>query len=118
MAVFPIQPLSRFAGASTTIRRPREFACFSYDDNRMLHPLSDRSLSYYYPPFSDAPGESGQGRPQIDLSNGFEKFKKHDDGFDEHLDALLDTLAAYEEREGQIAKADIITWRGMMTKVC
>lgn len=57
---------------------------------------------------------------------------QRDDSVDEHLDALLDTLQAYEERHvknllshddesrsGDIpTKPDIITWRGMMTKVC
>lgn len=117
MATFAIEPLSRFGGASSTIRRPKEFAYFSYDDNRTLHPLSDQSLSYYYPPTFEIPGESGQGRPHINLSNGFESFKKHDDSVNEHLDALLDTLAAHEEKEGQVVKADVLTWRGMMTKV-
>lgn len=118
MATFPIQPLSRFAGASTTIKRPREFACFSYDDDRTLHTLSEASLKYYYPPFIDAPGESGQRRPPIDLSEGFDKFKQHDDKVDEHLDSLLETIAAHEEKTGERVQADVVTWRGMMTKVC
>jgi len=56
---------------------------------------------------------------------------QRDDSVDEHLDALLDTLQAYEERHvknllshddesrsGDIpTKPDIITWRGMMTKI-
>jgi len=117
MATFAIEPLSRFGGASTSIRRPREVAYFSYDDHRNLHPLSDQSLSYYYPPIFDIPGESGHGGPRINLSNGYESFRKHNDTVNEHLDALLDTLAAHEEKEGQIVKADVLTWRGMMTKV-
>lgn len=117
MASFNIQPLARFAGASTSIRRPREFAYFSYDDNRTLYPLSDRSLQYYYPPFIDTPSESGQGRPPVDLSNGFETFKKHDDSIDEHLDSLLQTVMAHEQKEGQRVQSDIVTWRGIMTKV-
>jgi hypothetical protein len=116
MPAFQIEPLARFGGPSTAIKRPREFAYFSYDDSRTLRPLSDQSLSYYYPPTFDTPGEK-DGRPRIDLSNGFETFQKHDDGIDEHLDALLTTLAAHEEKTGQIVKADILTWRGMMTKV-
>lgn len=117
MATFKIQPLSRFAGASTSIRRPREITYFSYDDNRQLYPLSDQSLQYYYPPIIDAPGESGLGRPPIDLSSGFETFKKHDDSVDEHLDSLLETLAAHERNTGIRVKSDVVTWRGIMTKV-
>jgi RAT1-interacting protein len=118
MASFNIQPLARFAGASTSIRRPRELTYFSYDDNRKLYPLSDQSLQYYYPPFIDCPSESGQGLPTIDLSRGFETFKKHDDSVDEHLDSLLETIMAHEQKEGQRTKSDIVTWRGIMTKVC
>lgn len=117
MNSFTIQPLARFAGASTSIRRPRELTYFSYDDNRKLHPLSDLSLQYYYPPFIDCPSESGQGQPTVDLSRGFETFKKHDDTVDEHLDSLLETIMAHEQNEGQRTKSDIITWRGILTKV-
>jgi RAT1-interacting protein len=118
MASFNIQPLTRFAGASTSIRRPRELTYFSYDDTRKLYPLSDQSLQYYYPPFIDCPSESGQGLPTIDLSRGFETFKKHDDSVDEHLDSLLETIMAHEQKEGQRTRSDIVTWRGIMTKVC
>lgn len=117
MASFNVQPLSRFAGASTSIRRPREFACFSYDDDRNLLPLSELSLRYYHPPFFNAQGEADQRRHPLDLSRGFDRFKQHDDQTDEHLNALLDTLEVYERREGTIVEADFVTWRGMMTKV-
>ncbi|KAK6432922.1 decapping endonuclease targeting mRNA [Oleoguttula sp. CCFEE 5521] len=117
MATFVIHPLDRFVVAKTAIKRPREIAYFSYDDEHTLHPLSDKSLSYYYPPFVDVPADGGQQRPRISLSNGFDAFQKHDDSVDEHLVALLDTLASYEEREGHVVKADLITWRGMMTKI-
>jgi RAT1-interacting protein len=117
MASFNIQPLARFAGASTSIRRPRELTYFSYDDNRTLYPQSESSLQYYYPPFVDSPSESGQAKPTIDLSRGFDTFKKHDDQIDEHLDSLLETIMSHEQKEGQRTKSDIITWRGIMTKV-
>lgn len=117
MPHFNIQPVADFAGASTSIRRPRELTYFSYDDNRKLYPQSDLSLQYYYPPFIDSPSESGQGNPVIDLSRGFDSFKKHDDSVDEHLDSLLDTIMAHEEKEGQRTMSNIVTWRGIMTKV-
>ena len=117
MASFNIQPLARFAGASTSIRRPRELTYFSYDDNRTLYPQSESSLQYYYPPFIDSPSESSQAKPTIDLSRGFDTFKKHDDQIDEHLDSLLETIMSHEQKEGQRTKSDIITWRGIMTKV-
>lgn len=52
-----------------------------------------------------------------DLSAGFETFDKHDDSGDEHLDSLLRTIAAHEQQEGKKIDAQIVTWRGMMTKV-
>jgi RAT1-interacting protein len=117
MASFNIQPLARFAGASTSIRRPRELTYFSYDEDHVLHTQSAQSLSYYYPPLFDQPSESGQAEPSIDLSRGFDTFKKHDDSVDEHLDSLLATLMSHEQEVGERTKSDIVTWRGIMTKV-
>ncbi|KAL4976175.1 decapping nuclease rai1 [Aspergillus desertorum] len=102
---FDIQPIGRFYGSCTAIRRPREIACFSYDDQHNFH-LGDSSLRYYYPPQLPA-----------DLNRGFDTFQKLDDAADEHLDALLDTIAALEKDTGKRCEADIITWRGMMTKI-
>ncbi|TKA73508.1 hypothetical protein B0A55_05502 [Friedmanniomyces simplex] len=128
-STFDLTHLDRFAGSSTSIRRPREFTHFSYDDTHTLKPQSAESLSYYYPPIFGAPGAQ-EYRP--DLSAGFKAFRQRDDSPDEHLDGLLDTLQAYEEsllarvkggeddvKIGNVrVKADVITWRGMMTKVC
>ncbi|KAK5691663.1 decapping endonuclease targeting mRNA [Elasticomyces elasticus] len=123
---FDLTHLERFAGSSTSIRRPRECTYFSYDDNHVLKPLSTESLACYYPPIFGAPGAQ-EVRP--DLSVGFKTFRQRDDSIDEHLDGLLDTLQAHEESllekarngEGELVdvrvKADVITWRGMMTKI-
>ena len=62
--------------------------------------------------------------PPIELSNGFEDWVKSDDSIDKHLDGLLETIQAHEEKlmkngtkpEDVKTKADIVTWRGMMTK--
>lgn len=83
----------------------QEIAYFSYDDNHQLH-LDERSLRYYYPPVLGA-----------DLSKGFDTFQQIDDTADDHLDGLLSTIMALEQRNGTKCEADIITWRGMMTKV-
>ncbi|EAW08616.1 DXO/RAI1 family decapping nuclease [Aspergillus clavatus NRRL 1] len=104
-SAFDIQPIGRFYGANTTIRRPREVACFSYDDEHQFH-LGDSSLRYYYTP-----------RLPADLNRGFDTFQKLNDAPDEHLDALLDTIMAFEKETGKKYEADIITWRGMMTKI-
>lgn len=71
----------------------------------MFH-LGDSSLQYYYPPSLPA-----------DLNIGFDTFQKLNDAADEHLDALLETVTALEKDIGKRCEADIITWRGMMTKV-
>lgn len=51
------------------------------------------------------------------MSKGFDTFDKHDESIDEHLDSLLTTIAAHEQEEGKKIDANIVTWRGMMTKV-
>ncbi|KAI9369789.1 RAI1 like PD-XK nuclease-domain-containing protein [Aspergillus egyptiacus] len=104
-AAFDIQPIGRFYGSSAAIRRPKEIACFSYDDQHSYR-LGDTSLRYYYPP-----------RLPADLNRGFESFEKLDDTADEHLDALLDTIIALERQTGRKCEDDVITWRGMMTKI-
>lgn len=63
-------------------------------------------MQYYYPPSLPA-----------DLNIGYDTFQKLNDAADEHLDALLDTIAALEQKSQNKCEADIVTWRGMMTKV-
>ncbi|KAI1339058.1 RAI1 like PD-XK nuclease-domain-containing protein [Xylariaceae sp. FL0016] len=102
---FDIQPVGRFRGGSEAVKRPKEIACFSYDDKHEFR-LGDSSMQWYYPPEIGA-----------DLSKGFDTFDKHDDSADEHLDSLLKTIAAHEKEEGKKIDAHIVTWRGMMTKI-
>ncbi|CAK7224089.1 decapping endonuclease targeting mRNA [Sporothrix curviconia] len=103
MAQFAIHPIHRFHGQSQP-----EFTCFSYDDEHALH-LDGRSLRWYYPP------QFPQG---MDLSRGFDTFVKHDDdGVDEHLDSLLAAVVAHEQATRAKIDAQVLTWRGMMTKI-
>lgn len=104
-ATFSIQPVGRFSGESEPVKRPKEFACFSYDENHEYH-VGNSSLKWYYPPQIGA-----------DLSKGFEAFVKHDDSVDEHLDSLLETIASHEKETGKAIDAHIVTWRGMLTKI-
>lgn len=83
----------------------QEFVCFSYDEDHTLH-LDDSSLKYYYTPQIGA-----------DLSKGFQTFEKLDDSADEHLDSLLKAVIAHEKETGKKIDANVVTWRGMMTKV-
>ncbi|MCJ1353087.1 MAG: decapping endonuclease targeting mRNA [Icmadophila ericetorum] len=101
---FEIRPPLRFAGSCAAIRRPKEIAYFSFDENHEFH-LDERSLRYYYTPRLDS-----------NLSDGFESFRQLDDTMDDHLDSLLKTITALEQQTGQKCEADFITWRGMMTK--
>ncbi|KAM0246618.1 hypothetical protein ACHAQJ_010142 [Trichoderma viride] len=102
---FSIEPVMRFVGDSQPVKRPKEFTCFSYDENHDYHP-DDSSLKYYYPPQLGA-----------DLSLGFDTFVKHDDSKTEHLDSLLKAIVSQEQETGSRIDANIVTWRGMMTKV-
>ncbi|EUC39731.1 hypothetical protein COCMIDRAFT_10236 [Bipolaris oryzae ATCC 44560] len=101
---FPIQPLNRFRGASATIKRPREIAHFSYDDDH-VYQADESGINYYvHPPMG------------VDLKEGFDTFKHYEDKVDPHLDSLLRALMDNETGKGQ-PKADFMTWRGMMTKI-
>jgi hypothetical protein len=104
---FSIHPVHRFKGASTSIKRPREVAHFSYDDDHKYR-ADDSSINYYVPPPIGA-----------DLKEGFDTFRHHEDKEDAHLDSLLQALVDKERTDGEHAraKADFVTWRGMMTKV-
>ncbi|KHO01533.1 Protein RAI1 [Metarhizium album ARSEF 1941] len=104
-ATFSIQPIGRFTGQSQPVKRPKEFACFSYDENHEFR-LDDSSIKYYYTPQLGA-----------DLSRGFNTFQKLDDSRDEHLDGLLKTILAHERETGKKIDANLVTWRGMMTKI-
>ncbi|TFB02024.1 Decapping nuclease RAI1 [Trichoderma ghanense] len=101
---FSVQPVMRFVGASQPVKRPKEIACFSYDENHEFRP-DDSSLKYYYPP-----------QLGVDLSRGFNTFVKHDDSQDEHLDSLLKAIVLHEQETGTKIDAKMVTWRGMMTK--
>lgn len=58
--------------------------------------------------------------PQLgtDLSQGFDKFVKHDDSVAEHLDSLLKTIMRHEQETKKKIDANVVTWRGVLTKVC
>ncbi|KAF2218505.1 protein rai1 [Elsinoe ampelina] len=97
------------------IKRPREIAYFSYDDQHNLKPFSTESLRYFYPAFFNVP-HAPSPRP-IDMSVGYQDLIYRDgSAADEHLDSLLDTLEVHERREGKHCEVDFVTWRGMMTK--
>lgn len=87
------------------INQNQQIACFSYDHEHEYH-ADGRSLRYYYTPSLGA-----------DLSRGFDIFRQVDDTVDEHIESLLKRIIALEQETDQRCEADVITWRGMMTKV-
>lgn len=100
----------RFVLPYTRTERPlltsaKEIAYFSFDEKHEFR-LDDSSLRYYYPPSLPA-----------DLNEGFETFQQLDDTDDDHLDALLETIVAHEQKTCARIDTDVVTWRGMMTKV-
>lgn len=72
-------------------------------------------MRYYHPAIS--PALNGPPNPPLDLSKGFNTFRAHSDTVDEHLDSLLDTLEQLERNTGVRCDAQVLTWRGMMTKI-
>ncbi|RMZ83657.1 hypothetical protein DV738_g987, partial [Chaetothyriales sp. CBS 135597] len=108
MAHFNVEPVQQFAHTNAAIRRPREVAFFSFDEDHKFR-LDDSSLRYYYPP-----NLAGGG---IDLSKGFESFRQFDGSKDGHLEGLLDAIVAHEQEKNGKLETEIITWRGMMTKI-
>lgn len=102
---FPIHPLHPFTGPCPSLHRPTELTTFSYDIHRRLH-HDTSSRRWYWP-----------ARLGAHLSQGFNKFVKHDDSVDEHLDGLLAALVMTEKNSGKRCTAEFVTWRGMMTKV-
>lgn len=98
---------SRGTARQLTRSDGQEFTCFSYDDIHAYRP-DDSSLRWYY----HHPLDVG-----ADLSAGFARFDKHDDSADEHLVSLLRSLVRYERVHGRV-DVGLVTWRGMMTKVC
>lgn len=132
MQRFLVEPIQQFAGTNTRIKKPtvrtnsefttartdrkQEIAFFSYDSDHRLKPLDNESLKYYYPPFFNIPGHHDNRFP-VDLSKGYNSFRQRDDSGDEHLDGLLDTLVEAEKRNGRKTEVDLVTWRGMMTRV-
>jgi RAT1-interacting protein len=120
MASFQIFP--RREGGQTAIKRPKHILEFSWDDKHNAFPLDDRSLRYYYPPFSEAPW--CEPAP-IRLSKGYNKWVQIDSATDYHMNAFLQTIQAHEEQlisagtriEEVRVKADVVAWRGILTKI-
>ncbi|OBT78450.1 hypothetical protein VF21_00990 [Pseudogymnoascus sp. 05NY08] len=104
-ATLPIHPPHHWSGPSAPMKRPKEIACFSYTSSHEYRPDAS-GLRYYYPP-----------RLGADLCKGFETFEKLDESQDDHLESLLKTIVGVERERGGRVEVDVVTWRGMMTKL-
>ncbi|KAG2184190.1 hypothetical protein INT44_009205 [Umbelopsis vinacea] len=108
IASFPIHPLSKYHGNCAVYKQPVELQSYSIDHERSVH-FDDRQLKYYLPAdLSDA-----------DLSVGYKEFIQRDPELKEHIDTLLDalTIARSKNEDPNATKADIVTWRGLITKL-
>ncbi|CEP09637.1 hypothetical protein [Parasitella parasitica] len=127
---FRLEANECYQGSFPVYKQPQEITSYSIDherrvwfDNREMvgytshyvahkHPRSfnhKRRQKYYYPP-------TGMKK---DLNIGYDKMIQRDESIPEHIDTLLDALTdanAKQPSDNQIT-ADIITWRGIMTKI-
>lgn len=102
---------------TTVLKQPKEIFSFARDiDNEYLFEkevIQKENLPYFYLPDSYIDN-------QIDLGGGYSKFKKIPD--EENLGdfgALLKALIKFEkdQNNGEKVQSDIITFRGLMTKL-
>lgn len=100
---------------TTALKQPKELFSFARDiDGEYIFDstkVQDENLSYYYLP--DASVDK-----QIDLGAGYSNFKKIPE--EENLGdfpALLKGVMNYEQSTGTKINSDIITFRGLMTKI-
>ncbi|KAL1575567.1 protein RAI1 [Candida albicans P57072] len=97
---------------TTALKQPRELFSYARDiDGKYVYDDPENSLSYYYLP--DSTIDTG-----IDLQGGYSKFKKIPD--EQNLadfNSLLKAIIKHETSEGKKISSDIITFRGIMTKI-
>ncbi|KAE8214678.1 hypothetical protein CF327_g1950 [Tilletia walkeri] len=116
-------------------QKPACIATFSYDQDRRVH-HDNSSLGVCHPPPSpqfNRQADRGRGRVcGPDLNYGYERWIRRDETVDEHLDSLLIALQHKasspkgastdaqqdQERDRDRARANVITWRGIATKLC
>ncbi|KAF6767641.1 RAI1-like protein [Kalmanozyma brasiliensis GHG001] len=124
-----------FSGSPYTapplFQQPAPLCSFSFDETRKQW-QDDRCKRYYRgpPPYNNRHPHQGRAPPVsgADLNYGLERFVRRDESVPEHLDALAASLqhrtesAASEKERDELdqerRKADVVTWRGIVTKIC
>ncbi|CAO3635371.1 unnamed protein product [Mucor fragilis] len=105
---FRLNHTESYQGSFPVYKQPQEITSYSIDHERRVW-FDNREMKYYYPPTSD----------KKDLNVGYDKMIQRDESIPEHIDTLLDALTnanAKQPDDSQIT-ADIVTWRGIMTKI-
>ncbi|KAH7590114.1 RAI1 like PD-(D/E)XK nuclease [Nakaseomyces glabratus] len=99
-------------GTTTALKQPKEIGYYSRNQTEEYLVSDDINLRYYYLP--DQEIERG-----IDLSAGASKFRDVAKDFKDRcsLKGLLDTLMEYEKKKNKKSNVDIITFRGIMSKL-
>ncbi|PWY97096.1 RAI1-domain-containing protein [Testicularia cyperi] len=112
-------------------QQPQPLCSFSFDrDRKQWH--DDRSKKYYRgpPPYMHAHPKLDRARPVFgaDLNYGLDRYRQRDESVPEHLDALVASLQHRTESAKSVSerqdvdrerrRADVVTWRGMVTKIC
>ncbi|KAI9275589.1 RAI1 like PD-XK nuclease-domain-containing protein [Phascolomyces articulosus] len=108
---FRVLPAHRYTGRFPEYKQPVEVNSYSIDGDRRVW-FDNRELKYY-------------AKPQLtpatpSLSYNYDRFIQRDETIPEHIDTLLDALTdakSKNEVDNHNTNADIITWRGIMTKL-
>ncbi|CBQ72854.1 related to RAI1-Rat1p Interacting Protein, required for pre-rRNA processing [Sporisorium reilianum SRZ2] len=117
--------------APPLFQQPAPLCSFSFDEHRKQW-QDDRCKRYYrgLPPYNNRHPHQNRAPPVFgaDLNYGLERFVRRDDAVPEHLDALVAALqhrteaatsdAERNELDAERRKADVVTWRGIVTKIC
>lgn len=103
---FPLIARSKNAA----LKQPKELISYSRGIDGS-YTIDDSGLCYYYLPDSDV------GLGAVDLAEGIASFKLIDDAQDGLFTGYLLSIIQYEKSTGKKIDVDIITWRGIMTKL-
>lgn len=117
--------------APPVFQQPAPLCSFSFDEHRKLW-HDDRSKRFYRgpPPYDNRHPYQSRAPPVFgaDLNYGLDRFVRRDESVPEHLDALVAALqhrtesgtssAERSERDQERRRAHVVTWRGILTKLC
>lgn len=117
--------------APPLFQQPAPLCSFSFDEQRKQW-QDDRCKRFYRgpPPYKNRHPQQSRAPPAFgaDLNYGLERFVRRDESVPEHLDALVAALqhkieaagsdAEQDEADKERRRADVVTWRGIITKIC